>query len=162
VVRVFLSSTFRDMDAEREVLMKTVFPRLRTLCEERDVAWSEVDLRWGITAEESAQGKVLPVCLGEIDRCRPYFVWILGERYGWVPDELPPGLIEQQPWLKNDRGRSVTELEILHGALNSEASGARAFFYFRSPAYLDTIPLERRAVYREPDGPAGDHSAAAE
>ena len=32
-------------------------------------------------------------------------------------------------------GRSVTELEILHGVLNNPTMAGRAFFYFRSPAY---------------------------
>ena len=33
VVRVFVSSTFRDMFAEREELIRRVFPRLRKVCE---------------------------------------------------------------------------------------------------------------------------------
>ena len=38
VVRVFISSTFRDMFEEREILVKRIFPQLRKLCEEREVA----------------------------------------------------------------------------------------------------------------------------
>jgi hypothetical protein len=34
-VRVFISSTFRDMHAERDHLVKAVFPKLRHWCEER-------------------------------------------------------------------------------------------------------------------------------
>src|SRR5216683_2672848 len=63
VVRVFVSSTFRDMWQERDHLVKFVFPELRKLCESRRVVWGEVDLRWGITDEQTAEGKVLPVCL---------------------------------------------------------------------------------------------------
>ena len=48
VVRVFISSTFRDMFEEREILVKRIFPQLRKLCEERFVTWGEVDLRWGV------------------------------------------------------------------------------------------------------------------
>ena len=48
VVRVFISSTFRDMFREREILVKRIFPQLRKLCEERFVTWGEVDLRWGV------------------------------------------------------------------------------------------------------------------
>ncbi|MBT4864805.1 MAG: DUF4062 domain-containing protein, partial [Planctomycetaceae bacterium] len=32
-VRVFISSTFRDMHAERDHLVKVVFPRVRQWCE---------------------------------------------------------------------------------------------------------------------------------
>jgi hypothetical protein len=62
VIRVFISSTFRDMHAERDYLVKFVFPQLRRLCEARGVTWGEVDLRWGVTDEEAAEGKVLPIC----------------------------------------------------------------------------------------------------
>jgi len=68
-IRVFISSTFRDMQAEREELVKQVFPQLRRLCESRGVTWGEVDLRWGVTEEARAEGKVLPLCLAEIERC---------------------------------------------------------------------------------------------
>jgi hypothetical protein len=46
-IRVFISSTFRDMHEEREELVKQIFPQLRRLCESRGVTWGEVDLRWG-------------------------------------------------------------------------------------------------------------------
>ena len=85
-IRVFISSTFRDMQAERDHLVKFIFPQLRKLCESRGVTWGEVDLRWGVTDEQAAEGKVLPICLEEIKRCRPYFIGLLGERYGWIPE----------------------------------------------------------------------------
>ena len=45
-MRVFISSTFRDMNAEREELGKFIFPELRRYCREREVEFVEVDLRW--------------------------------------------------------------------------------------------------------------------
>jgi preprotein translocase subunit SecA/nephrocystin-3 len=36
-IRVFISSTFRDMQAERDHLVKFIFPQLRKLCESRGV-----------------------------------------------------------------------------------------------------------------------------
>ena len=36
VIRLFISSTFRDMQAERDELVKRNFPQLRKLCEERE------------------------------------------------------------------------------------------------------------------------------
>lgn len=149
VFRVFISSTFRDMQEERDELVKRVFPRLRKLCEERRVAWSEVDLRWGITDEQKAEGKVLPVCLKEIHRCRPYFIGLLGERYGSVPASLPPGLVDREPWLSGHAGRSVTELEILHGVLNDPTMAVCAFFYFRDPAYVQALPASVRSRFLE-------------
>ena len=134
-IRAFISSTFRDMQEEREELVKQIFPQLRRLCESRGVTWGEVDLRWGIPDEAKAQGKVLPLCLAEIERCRPCFIGLLGERYGWVPEEIPAELLEAQPWLTKYRKESVTALEILHGVLLNRDMAGYAFFYFRDPAY---------------------------
>jgi tetratricopeptide (TPR) repeat protein len=138
-VRIFLSSTFRDFGEERDLLVKRVFPALRARLKDRFVELVDVDLRWGITVEEAERGEVLPICLAEIDRARPYFICMLGERYGWIPppEGYATDLLERQPWLKKHQGgKSVTELEILHGVLNSNRRmRERAFFYFRSPAY---------------------------
>ncbi len=143
-IRVFISSTFRDMKDERDILIKKIFPQLRKLCEERAVTWTEVDLRWGITTEEAAEGKVLPLCLAEIHRCRPYFIGLLGERYGWVPDSIPADLLESQPWLKEHLQHSVTELEILHGVFSEEQMHRHAYFYFRDTRYVESVPAEKR------------------
>jgi hypothetical protein len=141
-VRVFISSTFRDMQEEREELVKQIFPQLRRLCESRGVTWGEVDLRWGVPDEAKAEGKVLPLCLQEIEHCRPYFIGLLGERYGWVPKEveIPAVLFETQPWLKEPLHQSVTALEIFHGVLGNPEMDKHAFFYFRDPAYAATHP----------------------
>lgn len=148
-VRVFISSTFRDMHAEREELVKRIFPQLRKLCEQRGVTWGEVDLRWGISDEQKAEGKVLPICLEEIQSCRPYFIGLLGERYGWVPDKIAQDLIQREPWLAQHRDHSVTELEILHGVLNNPEMADHAFFYFRSPAFIDSLPDGEQVQYRQ-------------
>ena len=99
VVRIFLSSTFRDFGEERDLLVRRVFPLLRTKLQSRFVDLVDVDLRWGITEEEAEHGEVLPICLSEIDRARPFFIGFLGERYGWVPppDAFPTYVLESQP-----------------------------------------------------------------
>jgi nephrocystin-3 len=155
-VRVFVSSTFRDMQLERDQLVKKIFPQLRQLCEERAVSFVEVDLRWGITDQEASEGKVLPLCLAEIERCRPWFVGLLGERYGWVPDSIPPAVRESLPWLQERSQQSVTELEILHGVLRDPAMAGRALFYFRDPAYVEHVPADQRSDFVS-DGP--EHAA---
>lgn len=154
-VRVFVSSTFRDMQADRDVLVKKVFPQLRRLCESRGVAWAEVDLRWGIPSEQQAEGQVLPYCLAEIERSRPFFIGLLGERYGWVPDRIPADLLVQQEWLKSHARCSVTEMEILYGVLNNPVMAHRALFYFRAPSYVQRVPALQQADFIEPpQGPA--------
>jgi nephrocystin-3 len=137
-IRIFISSTFLDFEEEREMLVKRVFPELRRKCRERQVELVDIDLRWGIKKEDALQGKVLPICLAEIDRSQPYFIGFIGERYGWIPasDHYAPSTLQKQPWLEEHRGgKSVTELEILHGVLNNPDIAKRAFFYFRDPKY---------------------------
>ena len=76
-MRVFLSSTFSDMDAERSSLVK-LFHKLKLEANRRNVTLSLLDLRWGVTEEESRTGKVLSVCLNEIENSHPFFIGLLG------------------------------------------------------------------------------------
>jgi hypothetical protein len=149
VARVFVSSTFLDAAEERNVLATRVFPDLRRLCRARGVTFVDVDLRWGITVEQEAEGDILPVCLSEIDRCRPFFVGIICDRYGWVPDAFEPADLQRFPWLADYAGHSITELEMLHGALLDAGSASAAFFYRRAPR--DSFPLDRSALDRLAD-----------
>lgn len=137
-VRIFLSSTFRDFGEERRILVQEVFPKLRERLRGRFVELVDIDLRWGIPAEEAERGQVLSICLEEIDQCRPYFIGLVGERYGWVPalEGYPEHLAESHPWLVDHRGlASVTELEIRYGVLDNPEMRNRALFFFRDPAY---------------------------
>ena len=81
-MRVFVSSTFRDMHAERDVLVRRVFPELRRRAAPHGLHLQEVDLRWGVTEEET--GRALELCLGEVCRSQ-LLLGLLGERYGLVP-----------------------------------------------------------------------------
>ena len=140
VIRVFLSSTFADMDNERNYFNKVLVPRLNRICAERGVSFFSVDLRWGITEEDQLGGQVLPICLSEIDRCRPYFIGILGNRYGSLMQEVPHQISDSIPWLKDKEGKSITELEMLYAILDHSRDDnvAHASFYFRSNELTET------------------------
>jgi hypothetical protein len=101
------------MQTEREELVKRVFPRIAALCRNRHASFIEVDLRWGITDRERSEGKVLSICLEEIDRCRPFFIGLIGSRYGWVPDRLPSDLLEQFPQLASACHQTVYALKLV-------------------------------------------------
>lgn len=77
-IRIFISSTFQDMQSERDMLVTKVFPRLRQIAYERNVTLTEVDLRWGITEEEAKSSKVVEICLDEIRNSHPFFIGLLG------------------------------------------------------------------------------------
>ncbi len=156
VIRVFISSTFVDMQDEREQLIKHTFPQLRKLARERGVELTEIDLRWGITQQAAERGETIARCLGEIERSRPYFIGLLGHRYGWIPSQPLPGeaevdRVERLEKLKRrlrreetlytavdllDESLSATEVEIQHGVLRSVDTRNRSRFYYRvtSPA----------------------------
>ncbi len=113
--------------------------------QQRQLYLTDVDLRWGVTEAEAEQGKVLAVCLEEIDRCRPFFLGLLGERYGWVPETLPEEAVIEFPWVDDRKGHSVTELEILHGVLNNPEMAGRAFFFFRELSAKTPLPADYQA-----------------
>jgi WD40 repeat protein len=131
-VRVFISSTFKDMQAERDYLVRFVFPRLREALIPRRIHLLDVDLRWGLTSEQDA----LSVSKEIIDECRPRFLCILGGRYGWTP----PGKEE-----------SITAAEIHFAALHRPRLQEYRFFYFRDPQVTEAIPdaPARKEGYRE-------------
>jgi WD40 repeat protein/ABC-type cobalamin/Fe3+-siderophores transport system ATPase subunit len=88
--RVFVSSTFEDLKAERDALQRDVFPKLRKLCEEIGARFQAIDLRWGVRDEAALDQQTLEICLREIERCqqtgiKPNFIVLLGQRYGWRP-----------------------------------------------------------------------------
>lgn len=139
-IRVFISSTFRDMQEERTELFK-LFTRLRTLASERGVSIAMVDLRWGITKEESRDGKVVEICLDEILRSRPFFIGLLGHRYGWCPELKEIGTLvdgNKYPWLIQDvkNGLSVTEIEMQFGVLRNPEP-IEASFYIKEGSNND-------------------------
>lgn len=138
-LRLFISSTFVDMDAERDALTR-VFPQIEELCKQRGVEFIPLDLRWGITEEESKEGRVIETCLREIDESRPFFIGIIGNRYGWVPEEKDLGnfaeaLQDRYPWIRQalDVSMSITEMEMQHAVLSrKDNEGMNAAFYLRS------------------------------
>jgi len=158
-VYVFISSTFNDMHAERDYLVKQVFPRLQEWCERRKLRLVDIDLRWGVTEADASENKrVVQVCLERIDACRPFFLCFLGQRRGWVPgrDDISAETYAGYPGLERYAGdASVTELEVLHAYVNplqsvGQARAEHSFFYLREPDCLDDLPGDGpglRAVY---------------
>jgi hypothetical protein len=73
-----------------------VFPELRNRCRQRGADFVAIDLRWGVTEDEAKSEGALRICLDEIERCRPFFLCLLGDRYGWVPppEEVPRNFFE--------------------------------------------------------------------
>ena len=135
---VFISSTFQDMNEERDALIKKTFPRLKVLAAQRMVTLTPIDLRWGVTEKEAKRGKVLELCLNEIERCQPFFIGILGTRYGWCPqlEDMKANnmLLDQYEWLRGDieNGLSITEMEMQFAVFRRQNHANALFFIKRS------------------------------
>ena len=96
VFRIFVSSTFADLKAERNALQREVYPKLQALCAGHGARFQAIDLRWGVSDEAGLDQQTMKICLAEIARCqaatrRPNFMILLGDRYGWrpAPAEMP-------------------------------------------------------------------------
>ncbi len=147
-IRVFISSTFRDMADERSALVH-LFTRLRPVATDRGVSVTLVDLRWGITEDESKSGKVMQICLDEIVRSRPFFIGLVGNRYGWRPSHADvAGLLEsgRYEWLRHDidDNMSVTEIEMQFGVLRNPAT-IEASFYLKGDGVAEDVDADETA-----------------
>ncbi|XP_022100533.1 telomerase protein component 1-like [Acanthaster planci] len=155
--RVFISSTFRDMHGERDLLTRFVFPELRARAKKRFLNVFEVDLRWGVTEEETRQNRSVEICLTEVSRC-DYFVGILGQRYGFCPDTYATPATPEFDWLQDyPAGRSITELEMQHAALcDPQEAVGRAFFYFRNSDFMAEVPPSCQSAFQAETGAAAE------
>jgi AAA ATPase domain/Domain of unknown function (DUF4062) len=110
---VFVSSPFRGMHRERDLLNRVVMPQvqehLRQTGHLASLQW--VDLRWGVT--EGDVSAVVRVCLDEVERSSPFFLCLLGATYGTVLSRPAFGSVAERFGLQIRRESiSVTELEI--------------------------------------------------
>ncbi len=123
---IFVSSTFKDMQLERDALQQRALPNINTLAKTYGDFVAFCDLRWGVNtadlSEEEGNKKVLNVCLDVIDRCEPIMIVILGERYGWQPgSQKILEASQRKSMLLEDYEISVTALEIEYGAFHRKA-----------------------------------------
>ncbi|MEG1527807.1 MAG: DUF4062 domain-containing protein [Clostridia bacterium] len=155
-VYIFISSTFNDMFAERDYLIKRVIPELSQRCEKYKLHVKDIDLRWGITYKDATENKkTVEICLKNVAFCKPFFLCFLGQRRGWVPKKDDVNLseldgIDSQILLKHlSRNESITEMEVNQAVLDKIISSAdkNAFFYFRQDAYLHSLPSHFLPIY---------------
>lgn len=141
---IFLSSTFIDMKSERDLFMLKVFPFLRDYYMRHNILLHAIDLRWGISEEQSTILKQsVELCLKKVSKCVPIFISFIGSRYGWIPkmEDLNFNSYNEDVNVYNYLGKSITELEIIQ-ALESKFYGnnyKKCLFFFRDNSFLDSI-----------------------
>ncbi|XP_004390075.1 telomerase protein component 1 [Trichechus manatus latirostris] len=141
-IRLFISSTFRDMHGERDLLLRSVLPTLQARAALHCISLHGIDLRWGITEEQTRRNRQLEVCLGEVENSQ-LFVGILGSRYGYIPPNYSLPDYPHFHWAQQyPPGRSVTEMEVmqfLNRGLHLQ-NPAPAHIYFRDSSFLSSVP----------------------
>ena len=133
-IRIFISSTFKDMQHERDIIVQEVLLPLRAEAERRGGSLSWVDLRWGIRPGTDTE-MVIRTCLSEIEDCHPFFIGLVGHRYGWSPminEKLEERLNRQFREAEGlfSQKKSLTEMEMRYNLLLSIDKG-KNFFYFK-------------------------------
>lgn len=142
--------------------MKKVFPSVDALCRERGTYCTPVDLRWGINESQVNSGLVIQLCLDYITRCAPFFICLIGERYGshkpnedaplpasfsalpldahWLDKNFVIASSAGYDWVLQDTYQhcSITELEVIQAAFLGEDSNF-CHFYFRQPEHVDHL-----------------------
>jgi hypothetical protein len=90
------------------------------------------------------------VCLAEVERCRPFLIALIGDRYGTVlPTDRITEAVREQGFVGDLAGRSVMDLEIEFGVLSSGSQHTRSFFYFRDPLPYAEMPPEIATLYSD-------------
>lgn len=158
IINIFISSTFNDMQSERDIIRKLVVPKLQEQLADYRVHIQVTDLRWGVDTlnvdEDKREAKVLHVCLDAIQYSKPYFIALLGERYGWLPSlesvqNIKRTLTDEQQQALGDvnQSMSVTEMEILLGALGNQSLMPHSFFCFRAIDSYQDMPDSFKSSY---------------
>lgn len=168
-ITVFISSTFNDMHAERDYIIKNVFPQLEEWCENRRIMLRDIDLRWGIPPAKTIEtkGSTIYKCLKAVDACRPFFLCFLGQRRGWVPgkDDINKFTFDTFPDIRamvECRSHSATEYEIEHallmplayyenGVIKHEKPAENAVFLRRKDAYVKDLTDNQKKVFLDWD-----------
>ncbi|XP_063302218.1 tetratricopeptide repeat protein 41-like [Pelobates fuscus] len=185
-IRPYVCSTSSDLQEEKDHLAQYIFPQLNKFAFSRGSTFKPVDLRWE-TEERDNSGTLfrehthpissqqLKLSLDYINKSSPFFICILGHRYGEFVSETQcnrsisspdlPNLntlsrVEQNlivaenngyPWVLEGSNKhcSLTELEIIEAAFSSDAHFN--YFYFRDHTYIEeklktATPEEKKLV----------------
>ena len=88
-ILVFISSTFTDTAAERNILLRDVFPYLDEYARKHGFYFQGSEMRWGIRKHASEDNMTAEICLSEMDNCQEScgvnYVLLQTQKYGYQP-----------------------------------------------------------------------------
>lgn len=109
MIYVFVSSTFKDMQNERDYLHTAIIPVLNAQLKKYGEEAELIDMRWGIDTsavdEENIFEHIWKACAAEIEKS-DFFLLLVGNKYGTIADIY---VLTDQDQLK-----SFTELEFAY------------------------------------------------
>lgn len=157
MINYFISSTFRDMQSERDILQNIILPDIKKYASLKGCDVFFTDLRWGINTTDmdsnDAIKKILSICMSEIDYCRPYLIVLLGDRYGSLPDDDAMESFMQTPiglTMYDDLTdkKSITEMEIIYGLIR-QADQNNVIICIRDSLPKESLGADFTSVYFE-------------
>ena len=134
-VRIFISSTFRDMDLERSALHRRILPLLRTYFSRHGIYVDIVDYRIGID-DGQQEVDVINSCIEGVRSCYPFFFTMIGERYGWQPGQEVLHRIFGEKSLSGCLSATALEIET---ALQEHGSSQCVIAALRHPSYTEEL-----------------------
>lgn len=162
---------------EYELLTTKIFPELHRICVERGTYFRPVDLQWEPSDKLAQRGNLLTSAFRYIERCAPFFMALVGDRYGehrdpdndaplrhndvsddWLERNLLSAAACGHDWVLEEHAQyeSVTHLQVLHGAFRDcarhhacyEEAESQCFFYYRQPEFTDGLYAHLEASER--------------
>ena len=143
---------------ERDALKNIVIPKLNEEFMHKQLHISVVDLRHSVETDstldiEERERRVFQICMDEIDSCKPYFLGLIGHRYGWIPDldEMNPEFLQRMnlpedfPIARNEL--SVTVCEFLHGMFDGPQASEHSFVLMRNADSYAGLDEDTRKEY---------------
>lgn len=161
-VRIFVSSTFKDMDFERDLLRTIVSQRLNDYFSPSGINVEFVDLRYGVNTSSEADRhqrdlQIFNFCMNEIGDCSPFFIALIGHRYGWIPEMMTKGQFEEIAALRGEDlpiatdNLSITVMECLYGPLGKGHEKDGALLYLRKPDSYENLSDAERTDFIDSD-----------
>jgi hypothetical protein len=89
-LRIFVSSTFTDTHAERNIILDEILPELRASVNKNHIDISFIDMRYGVRDENTYDHLTWITCCTELTKCMNesagmFFISLQGNKYGYRP-----------------------------------------------------------------------------
>ena len=82
---IFVSSTFKDFQVEREIMLKEIEAEINDELHKKSLGVNFIDLRWGIDTSKGGLETVITFCIDYVNQTKPFLIVLLGINITPVP-----------------------------------------------------------------------------